>query len=90
MGGVGGAEGAEKMNVEPSRRTGSIERPTSNFEWEKMKKLLKVERKKLGRWEDGKKAGVRDGERGRRGESEGGIGNLASGYFEYLDKLSRS
>jgi hypothetical protein len=41
----GNAEGTEKMN---------IERPTSNFEWEKMKKQRKVERKKLGRWENEK------------------------------------
>jgi hypothetical protein len=32
----------------------NIERPTSNFECERMKKQRKVERKKLGRWENEK------------------------------------
>jgi len=34
--------------------TSNIERPTSNFEWEKMKKLWKVERKRVRSWEDEK------------------------------------
>ena len=57
----GGVEGTEKMN---------IERPTSNFEWEKMKKLRKVERKKLGRWEDEKVGEKQDWGMGSTGEGE--------------------